>query len=83
MKEIRKSDALHPPLDPWRADALFAADRRMIGLEAIAGVLEVSPRTVRRWVDDPEISVPVRKVGGRYSAMRNDLCSWMRGAGVR
>lgn len=67
-----------PPIDRWRADAILEPDCRLIGAERIAHELGVSARTVKRWVRNPQIDIPVTKIGGRYSAFLADLRNWMR-----
>lgn len=52
-----------------RPDALW-------GLPAIGAALGVSADTVRRWILDPRIDVPVSRCGGRWFARRSDLEAW-------
>jgi excisionase family DNA binding protein len=65
-----------PPLDPWRADEVFAGDRKLWGAETIAAYLGVSAHTVYTLAQEPD--VPIYKPGGRYFAVKSELAAWLR-----
>lgn len=50
------------------------------GLKAIADFLEVSDRTVKRWIADGR-GVPVKRIGGRLRAYPGQLRAWTEGNG--
>lgn len=66
------------PLDRWRADEVLEPSRPLWGLTEIAGCLGVSVDTARRWAKNPDYSLPVRRLGGRWFADRRDLMAWRR-----
>lgn len=70
--------AEHPPIDRWRFDAIANGPERLWGIETIAGVLGVCGKTVKRWVADPSCDVPIRKLEGRFFALRSELVTWMQ-----
>ena len=51
--------------------------RKLAGVKAIAGFLEVDECTVRRWIKNPKRGAPILKVGGRYFAFEGALRSWL------
>jgi hypothetical protein len=71
------------PITPSTFDAVAQPRLRLDelwGQPAIGRALGVSDDTIRRWLADPAIGLPVRKVGGRWFGLRSELEAWRRGA---
>lgn len=67
----------HPPLDPWRFDAMTANPEKLWGLPAIATALGVSVDKARRLAALPH--TPIYKPDGEsYFAFRSELNDWLR-----
>jgi len=82
MGKGKMSNQDRPPLDRYRADSILMPNRPIWGADAIGGILGVSGMTVKRWVKDPQVDIPVGKVGGRYMAKLAELVAWERGKRV-
>ena len=67
----------HPPLDPWRFDAITAGPEKLWGLTSIAGALGISVDKARRLAKMDH--VPIYRPDGRnYFAVRSELNAWLR-----
>ncbi|SDY18391.1 DNA-binding protein [Citreimonas salinaria] len=69
--------ATHPPLDPWRFDAIAAGPEKLWGLPAIAAALGISIDKARRLARLPDCPI-YRPDGGSYFAFRGELNAWLR-----
>lgn len=69
-----------PPIDPQRFDEIVASAKseHLWGAPAIATAAGVSEDTIRRsWSKRP--GAPIRRVGGRFFALRSELVAWLQG----
>lgn len=69
------ADALADRLQP--ADAPAPSEPLVLTRDQVAATLQVTPRTLDRWVQLGEIPGPIR-VGGSTRWLREDLESWLR-----
>jgi aspartate aminotransferase-like enzyme len=69
--------ATHPPLDPWRFDAIAAGPEKLWGLPAIASALGISIDKARR-IARLEHSPIYRPDGTSYFALRSELMAWAK-----
>ena len=68
----------HPPLDPWRFDAIAAGPQKLWGLPAIASALGISIDKARRLANRTDAPI-YRPDGKGYFAFRSELTAWLRG----
>ena len=52
-------------------------DGWIYGVKAIAAFLQVSKRTLDRWLADENSGLPVRRIGGRRFANSDELRQWL------
>lgn len=53
----------------------------LVGVKSIAGFLNVSSRTIERWLRTDETDFPVYRIGGRWSGHPAELRRWQRRKG--
>jgi hypothetical protein len=67
----------HPPLDPWRFDAVTGGPEKLWGLNSIASALGISVDKARRLARMHDVPI-YRPDGISYFAFRSELNAWLR-----